>query len=471
MEVARVTGLTAESRASDEYSDAPQRADLKESSMFFRMVGASLVRSPRRKVVAFAAVTLGVLATTALVSVLVASGDRLAVELGAYGANLEVLPTEGQETFDVGELAEIRRIFWRHNILAIAPELPLRARLEPLDEAREPIVAEVIGTWFDVVLEDSPTEGPWRTGLPSTRPTLAIEGRWPRDLGSPTDTTGAMSSESDAGGETTPEAALEIALGGRLADRLGVEIGQPVRVSLGGRERVMEVVGRVLSGGAEEEQALAPLPVVAALAGRPGREATRAEVFALTVPETDPIPDPDALDPDDYETWYCTAYPSVIALQIDEALPGVRAQALSGITDATARVLVSLQRLLLALAVLILAGSGLGVAAVTTTSMLERRQEAGLLVALGAETWKVAGYFVAEALAIGLAGGVVGGLLGLAAGRVLGEMVLGAAVPWVPVLLPPAVTAGCAVAAAGALVPVIRLLRDRPALALKEVTA
>lgn len=430
--------------------------------MFFRMVAASLVRDPRRKVVAFAAVALGVLATTALVSVLVASGDRLTVELGAYGANLEVLPAEGRETFDVTELAEIRRIFWRHNILAIAPELPLRARLQRLADAGgdstpadvappEPVVAPVIGTWFDVVLEDSPTEGVWRTGLPSTRPTLGIEGRWPRD-----------------GVEDTP---AEIALGRRLADRLGVEVGRRVRVGLGAREREMEVVGRVVSGGVEEEQAFAPLPAVAALADRPGPEATRAEVFALTVPETDPIPDPEALDAEAYETWYCTAYPSVIALQIDEALPGVRARALSGITDATARVLLSLQRLLLALAVVILAGSGLGVAAVTTTSMLERRQEAGLLVALGAETWKVAAYFVAEALAIGLAGGLVGGLLGLAAGRLLGELVLGVAVPWVPVLLAPAVAAGCAVAAAGALGPVARLLSDRPALALKEVTA
>lgn len=446
--------------------------------MFFRMVGASLVRDPRRKLVAFAAVALGVLATTALVSVLVASGDRLAVEMGAYGANLEVLPAEGRETFDATELAEIRRIFWRHNILALAPELPLRARLQRLDGAGQgetipdPVVAPVIGTWFDLVLEEDPDEGVWRTGLPSTRPTLAIEGRWPRDVEGE-DVEGNSGAEAVDGGRATtdPKGGREIALGRRLADRLGIELGQRVKVSLGTREREMEVVGRVVSGGLEDEQAFAPLPAVAALAGRPGPEATRAEVFALTVPETDPISDPEALDPEAYEKWYCTAYPSVIALQIDEALPGVRAQALSGITDATARVLVSLQRLLLALAVVILAGSGLGVAAVTTTSMLERRQEAGLLVALGAETWKVAGYFVAEALVIGLAGGLVGGLLGLAAGRLLGELVLGVAVDWVPVLLVPAVAAGCAVAAAGALGPVIRLLRDRPALALKEVTA
>ena len=449
--------------------------------MFFRMVSASLIRDPRRKLVAFAAVALGVLATTALVSVLVASGDRLAVEMGAYGANLEVLPAEGRETFDAADLAEIRRIFWRHNILALAPELPLRARLQRLDGVSDgettpgTVVAPVIGTWFDVVLEDDPTEGVWRTGMPSTRPTLGIEGRWPRDVVSRipatddrTDGAGARNGSPEG---TVRDLALEIALGRRLADRLGVALGERIRVSLGSREREMVVVGRVVSGGVEEEQAFAPLPAVAALADRPGLEATRAEVFALTVPETDPIPDPEALDPDAYEKWYCTAYPSVIALQIDEALPGVRARTLSGITDATARVLVSLQRLLLALAVVILAGSGLGVAAVTTTSMLERRREAGLLVALGAETWKVAGYFVAETLAIGLAGGLTGGLLGLAAGRLLGELVLGVAVPWLPVLLAPAVGAGCVVAAAGALGPVIRLLRDRPALALKEVTA
>lgn len=434
--------------------------------MFLRMVGASLTRDPRRKLVAFAAVALGILATTALVSVLVASGDQLAVEMGAYGANLEVIPKEGAETFPVEDLAEVRQIFWRHNILALAPELALRARLEPVsadaapddaapDDAapgeeanRRAIVAPVVGTWFDFVLEEHPTEGVFRTGLPHTRPTLDIEGRWPRD---------------DAG--------FEMALGRRLAARLGIEVGEPLRVSLGGREGQMQVVGRVESGGVEEEQAFAPLASVAVLAGRPTPAATRAEIFALTVPETDPVPDPEALDREAYEKWYCTAYPSVIALQIEEALPGIRAQTLSGITDATARLLVRMQRLLLVLALVILAGSGLGVAAVTTTSMLERRQEAGLLVALGAETWKVAGYFVAETLTIGLAGGLVGGLLGLSAGQLLGELVLGVSVPWVPVLLGPAVAAGCLVAAAGAVGPVIRLLRDRPALALKEVRA
>jgi len=414
--------------------------------MYLRMVRASLIRDPRRKVVAFAAVALGVLAATALTAVLVSSGDRLAAEMGAYGANLEVLPAEGREVFEASELGKIRKVFWRHNILAFAPELPLRAKLAARDgnDGREPRsrVAPLVGTWFDVAVEED-----WRTGLPATRPTLEIEGRWPRD------------------------GASEVVLGRRLARRLEAAPGATVEATIGSRQRRLEVVGRVTSGGPEEEQAFAPLAVVSELAGHAAGVATRAEVFALTVPETHPIEDPEALDAEAYERWYCTAYPSVIALQIDEALADARAQTLTGITDATAELLLSLRRVLLALAVVILVGAGLGVAAVTTTSMLERRQEAGLLLALGAETWKVAAFFVAEALIIGLTGGLAGGLLGLIAGRALGTAVLGVAVPWVPVLLPAAVAAGCAVAVAGALAPVLRLLADRPALALKEAAA
>lgn len=437
--------------------------------MYLRMVRASLVRDPRRKMVALAAVALGVTVATALASVLVASGDRLAAELGAYGANLEVLPETGQDTFDTTELAEVRQIFWRHNILAVAPELPLRVQLtaSPTTGA-DPLVAPLVGTWFDVALDEDDRGGPWRTGLPATRPTLEIEGRWPQDSASKDAAFEALAFEAPAA--TTPVAA-EVALGRRLAARLDRAPGETVTVALGAERRELTVVGVVTSGGVEEDQAFAPLATVAALAGRPGSQATRAEVFALTVPEPNPVPEPKTLDAEAYEKWYCTAYPSAIALQIDEALPGARAQVLSGITGATARVLLSLRQVLLALALVILAGAGLGVAAVTTTSMLERRQEAGLLVALGAETWKVAGLFVAEALAIGLAGGLAGGLLGLTAGQALAELVLGVSVPWVPVLLPAAIAAGCAVAAAGALLPVTRLLADRPALALKEAAA
>ena len=92
--------------------------------MFTRLVAESLRRNRRSKLVALAAIALGLTAATALVEVLVASGDRLAAEMGSYGANIEVVPRQG-ETFEASHLGEIRTIFWRHNIVAVAPLLDL----------------------------------------------------------------------------------------------------------------------------------------------------------------------------------------------------------------------------------------------------------------------------------------------------------------------------------------------------------
>jgi putative ABC transport system permease protein len=106
-----------------------------------------------------------------------------------------------------------------------------------------------------------------------------------------------------------------------------------------------------------------------------------------------------------------------------------------------------------------------------TAAVLERRLEAGLLVALGAEAWQVATFFLVEAALLGLAGGLAGGVAGLAGGRLLGRAVLDVAVPWTGVLLPVAAAAGVAVALVGGGGPVVRLLRESPALALRRAAA
>ena len=54
------------------------------------------------------------------------------------------------------------------------------------------------------------------------------------------------------------------------------------------------------------------------------------EVKALTTPENDlarkAAKNPAALSQEEWETWYCTAYPSSIAYQIEEVLPGAVAK-------------------------------------------------------------------------------------------------------------------------------------------------
>ncbi|HSS52499.1 MAG TPA: ABC transporter permease, partial [Thermoanaerobaculia bacterium] len=362
--------------------------------MYGRLLLESLRRGTRRKLLAVSAVALGTLGATALAEVMLASGDRLAAEMGSYGANLEVVPARDGETLPVADLAAVRRIFWRNNIVAIAPFHSLRVRWAP-GEPRE-TVAPLVGTWFDHALEPD-----WRTGLPHTRPTLKVDGRWPR------------------------EGAAEVVLGRRLAERLGRRPGDAVPARLGDHGETFRVVGVLTSGGDEDEQAFAPLAAMQQLGGPPDRF-TRAEVFALTTPEKrNTRPDPRRMSAEEYEAWYCTAYPSSIAFQLNNALPRARTSVVSGVTAATADVLGRLRGVLGALAAVALLGAAVGVTAAMTATVLERRLEAGLMVAIGAPRTRVVFFFLSEAALLGLLGGVAGGALGLAAGRLLGGGVLG----------------------------------------------
>ncbi|HEV7504919.1 MAG TPA: ABC transporter permease [Thermoanaerobaculia bacterium] len=411
--------------------------------MYGRLLLESLRRGTRRKLLAVSAVALGTLGATALAEVMLASGDRLAAEMGSYGANLQVVPARDGETLPVGDLAAVRKIFWRNNIVAIAPFHSLRVRWAP-GEPRE-AVASLVGTWFDHALEPD-----WRTGLPHTRPTLKVDGRWPRE---------------------TAEGPAEVVLGRRLAERLGRRSGEEVRASLGEQSEALRVVGVLTSGGDEDEQAFAPLAAVQRLGGQPDRF-TRAEIFAMTTPEKrNTHPDPRRMSAVEYEAWYCTAYPSSIAFQLNNALPRARTSVVSGVTAATADVLGRLRGVLGALAAVALLGAAVGVTAAMTATVLERRLEAGLMVAIGAPRTRVVFFFLSEAALLGLLGGVAGGALGLAAGRLLGSGVLGVAVPWMPVLIPFAALLGLLLAVLASLAPVVRALERYPADILKRATA
>lgn len=412
--------------------------------MYLRLLAESVRRGTRRKLLAVTAVALGTLGAVALAEVLLASGDRLAAEMGSYGANIEIRPAgSAAATLPVADLSRLSKIFWRNNLVAVAPLLAVRVRLA--GGAGDEVIAPLVGTWFD-----HPLEPRWRTGLPATRPTWKVAGRWPR--------------EAAAAGE--PEAVV----GRRLAARLAARPGAVLQASVGDRSARLRVVGIADSGGEEDEQAFVPLAALAALTGQAGRYA-RAEVFALTNPERGNLRDPAAMTPEEYDAWYCTAYPSSVAHQIGEALPGARAGVVYKVTAATAEVLGRLRGVLLALALVSLAGASVGVTAAMTATVLERRLEAGLLVAIGAARHRVVLFFLSEAALLGVAGGLLGGFGGLGAGRLLGATVLGVAVPIAWILLPFAALLGLLVAVLASLAPVTRALGRHPAALLKRATA
>jgi putative ABC transport system permease protein len=403
--------------------------------VFLRLLAESLRRGRRRKLLAAATIAAGTAGTSALAAVLLRAGDEVNAQLSAYGANLSLAAARDGETLPVEALEGLGRIFWRNNLRALAPILPLRARV---GEA----VVPVVGTWFD-----HDFGGGLRGGLPLVRPTLPVEGRWP------------------------VEARDEAVIGRRLAARLGAKTGDAVRADLAGRSATLAVVGIAGGGGDEVDQILTSLGAANRLAGSSGRF-LRAELSALTVPESSAtIRDPARMSPEEYDAWYCTAYPSAIARQVEEAIPGGRAQVVLQTSGAAADVLGRLRAVLLFMAAVLVAGTVLGATAAMASTVLERRLEVGLLRALGAERRAVALFFISEAALLGSVAGAVGGSLGVLLGRPLMRAVFGTAGAWSWPVLPYAVLLGLVIAAVGSVPPVARALGESPARELKRAIA
>src|SRR5947209_15544470 len=109
--------------------------------MFVRLVYESFRRQPRRKLLVAVAVTLGAAVSTAMIAIATDIGDKISRELRSYGANLVVTPEEDSLDVQIGsvnlkpagsgaylnesDLPKIKGIFWRNNITAFTPELPV----------------------------------------------------------------------------------------------------------------------------------------------------------------------------------------------------------------------------------------------------------------------------------------------------------------------------------------------------------
>jgi putative ABC transport system permease protein len=119
--------------------------------MFARLVYESFWRQKRRKLLAGVAVTLGVAVTTAMIGVATDIGDKISRELRTYGSNLIVTPADDALDVKIGglnlkpandggylsesDLPKIKGLgmFWRNNIVAFAPMLPVTVSLVPGD--------------------------------------------------------------------------------------------------------------------------------------------------------------------------------------------------------------------------------------------------------------------------------------------------------------------------------------------------
>ena len=413
--------------------------------MFVRLVYESFRRQTRRKLLVAIAVTLGATVSTAMIGIATGIGDKISHELRSYGANLVVTPEEdnldvqigsvdlkpgGGAYLDESALPKIKGIFWRNNIAAFAPELPVNTGV-----GGEQVT--LLGTYFAKPLRFGKED--FTAGVRTAFPWWKVSGAWPTD-------------DSE-----------DVLVGERLAAKLGLAVGS--QISVGGKQH--RVAGILSTGASEDDQIIAPLALAQEIAGKPGA-VSKIFVSAVTKPE-DAFArrNPDSLSPADRDRWYCSPYPQSIAYQLQEAIPHAHAEQIRQVAQNEGNILSRIKGIILLITLAALFTSGLAVSAAMATAMFERRTEVGLMKALGAGYFSLSMIFITESALLACGGGVVGFLFGALLARELGRAIFGSQIDIQPVLLPVILGIAVAVTFAGSAFAIRRAVRYDPVLALR----
>ncbi len=414
--------------------------------MFARLLYQSFLRQRRRKLLAGAAVALGVAVATAMIAVATDIGDKLNRELRNAGANLVVSSQAEGLSLELGgvslrpagdaaylneaDLPRIKQTFWKNNIVAFAPVLPVT-----VDVSGSKV--ELVGTYFDRELTAGAEH--FHTGMRATNPWWQVSGDWP------------------------PDDSASVLVGETLAQRLQFHAGSTVRLG----DTSLHVAGIVNADPATNQQIIAPLAVAQRLLGKPG-VVHRVYVSALTKPE-DAFArrNPRSLSPADYDRWYCSPYANSIAFQITEAIPGAHAEQIRQVAQNEGAVLGRITGLMLLLVIAALTASALAVSAAMATSIFERRNEIGLMKALGAGKLIIALLFLAEAAVLALLAGSVGFSAGALLAHQMGRTIFDSSIAVAPALLPIVLLIAIIVTFGGSAVSIRRAVRLDPALVLR----
>jgi putative ABC transport system permease protein len=435
--------------------------------MFLRLLFESFRRQKRRKTVALLAIALGMSIATAMIAVGTDIGDKINQELRSLGANLRITPIEDSLDVNIGgvnlkpasegaviaeqDLIKIKGIFWGHNIKGYAPFLSDLKVIKTgftkggsTQEKPGEIKAELIGTYFAQPLQHGNEQ--FSTGVRTVNPWWKVEGTWPEDYA--------------AWPQDRPPAVL---VGQKLAQQSGFAVGDQIEVD----GRKLLISGILNSGGVEDQAVVAPLHIVQTILGQPNA-VQRVAVSALTKPEDAfARKDPDKMTPAMRDRWYCSPYANSIAFQIHEVLPNARVEQIRQVEQNQGKVLSRVKGLMLLLALAALLAAALAVSAAMAATILERRQEVGLMKSLGAGNTAVASLFLTEAGFLALAGGLIGFLAGAALAHRIGQSIFGSAIEVHPVVLAIVLCAAVLVTFIGSAGAVRKAMQFDPAVVLR----
>ena len=444
------------------------------------LLAKSLWRGKARTVLVVLSVATASTLVSAFLNIAFTVTEEMAKELRSFGANILLVPKSEPLEIAIGglrfvspeesayleeaELPRLRTIFWRHNIAAFAPFLSRMVEVEGEQ-------ALLVGTWFDREIpipegkrffafangsrrEVAPDKGTFHTGLKNLSRWWQVEGQWPRE-----DEDGVL-------------------IGNELARRLKVGINDRIRVAVEGKSVFLSVRGIARTGGDEEKQIFVHLKLAQELFKLPGK-IERVQVSTLVTPDNALAArvsriGPANLPPEEYETWYCTPYLGSVIYQIEEAIPNTKGKAIRQVSEAEGAFLGKMRLtfiLVVAVAVLV---ALLAVMATMVTAIFERRQEIGLMKALGADAKQLGLLFLLEAGLTGMGGGIVGYFGGLTLAQLLSVRTfslggLGFSLSLQAAVFPITLLAAVAVALLGSFFPAKEAMRLEPVKTLRGI--
>lgn len=423
-----------------------------------RMVARSLARQIKKRVLIAIVVCLSACVSVAMLSVVYDVGDKINAELSSYGSNIIVQPksnavvndlyasrtksdysnsqtsqssqtladAESQEStafLKESDAAKIKMIFWAFNITNFAPKLTIYANLKANSSAKSAnfanstnsanSVVPIVGTWFNrkLALASGETTVVGVQGMRSWWKML--EGRFPRDF------------------------KHEAAVGTNLAKSHNLKVGQLIKLTRSGRQISLKIVGIYDSGDSDNNAIYADSSQAQRLSNRPNM-VEAIEVKALTTPENDlarkAAKNPAALSQEEWETWYCTAYPSSITYQIEEVIPGAVAKQVRQVSAMQGSVLNKTRAVMVLMTALSLVAAAVAVANLMAAAISERSGELALLKALGARDGAVARLMLMETAVIACFGAIIGMIAGFGVAQVIGFSVFGSAISLRPMV-------------------------------------
>lgn len=428
-----------------------------------RMVARSLARQIKKRVLIAIVVCLSACVSVAMLSVVYDVGDKINAELSSYGSNIIVQPksnavvndlyasrtksgysnsqtsqtladAESQEStafLKESDAAKIKMIFWAFNITNFAPKLTIYANLKANSSAESAesansssakstksiksanSVVPIVGTWFNrkLALASGETTVVGVQGMRSWWKML--EGRFPRDF------------------------KHEAAVGTNLAKSHNLKVGQRIKLDRSSRQISLKIVGIYDSGDSDNNAIYADSSQAQRLANKPNM-VEAIEVKALTTPENDlarkAAKNPAALSQEEWETWYCTAYPSSITYQIEEVIPGAVAKQVRQVSAMQGSVLNKTRAVMVLMTALSLVAAAVAVANLMAAAISERSGELALLKALGARDGAVARLILMETAVIACVGALIGMIAGFGVAQVIGFSVFGSAISLRPMV-------------------------------------